>query len=127
MESSTQIERCTPIIRVASFKLAMPFYSSIGFIEEWRRQVDPAFPVFAAISRGVVKLFLSEHADDGAVGIRLILDVSDVDLFHAECIQNGVEIHEPPQDMVSGERRMSLRDVDGNVLTFETSRTRRLF
>ncbi|MDA4844221.1 glyoxalase superfamily protein [Hoeflea poritis] len=127
MEFSTRIERCTPVIRVASFKQAMPFYRSIGFSEDWRRQVDPAFPVFAALSRDGVALYLSEHAEDGAVGIRLMLDVADVDQFHAECTRNGVHIFEPPQDTISGTRQMSLRDVDGNILTFVRPLSQRLF
>lgn len=127
MEFSTHIDRCTPIVRVASFKQAMPFYQSIGFSEDWRRQIDPAFPVFAALSRDGVRLYLSEHAEDGAVGIRLLLEVADVDLFHAECTGNGVEIFEPPRDMPSGIRQMSLRDVDGNTLTFLRPLPQRLF
>ncbi|WP_136658935.1 glyoxalase superfamily protein [Nitratireductor sp. XY-223] len=127
MDFSTRIERCTPIVRIASYKLAMPFYRSIGFAEEWRRQVDPAFPVIAAVSRDGIRLLLSEHADDGVVGVRLMLDVADVDQFHAECTRNGVEIHEPPQDTPSGTRQMSLCDVDGNILTFATPLTQRLF
>ena len=127
MEFSTRIERCIPIVRVASFKQAMPFYQSIGFAEDWRRQADPAFPVFAALSRDGVALYLSEHAEDGAVGIRLLLDVADVDLFHAECTRNGVHIFEPPRDMPSGTRQMSLRDIDGNILTFVRPASNRLF
>ncbi|MCY6381125.1 glyoxalase superfamily protein [Hoeflea prorocentri] len=124
---TTTIENCTPFVRVASMKLAIPFYSSIGFKEDWRRQFDSAFPIFLSVSRDGVRLFLSEHAGDGVLGTRLFLNVSDVDHFHAECVSNGVSVDEAPQDMAFGVRQMSLRDVDGNVLVFATPLPRRLF
>ena len=127
MDTTTTIEHCTPFVRVASMKLAIPFYNSIGFTEDWRRQFDSAFPIFVSVSRDGIQLFLSEHAGDGAIGARLFLKVSDVDRFHAECIENGVSIEEAPQDMAFGVRQMSLRDVDGNVLVFATPLPHRMF
>ena len=127
MDTKTTIDRCTPFVRVASMKLAIPFYRSIGFAEDWRRQFDSAFPIFASVSRDGIQLFLSEHAGDGAIGTRLFLNVSDVDRFHAECVENGVSVDEAPRDMAFGVRQMSLRDVDGNILVFATPLPHRLF
>ncbi len=116
MASGASFERCTPILRVENADRAIAYYAGIGFEENWRHQFEESFPVFASISRDGVQLFLSEHEGDGVFGVHLFVNVSDVDLFHAECVDANVAVVEPPADMPFGVRQMALKDVDGNVL-----------
>lgn len=116
MTSGAKIERCIPILRVANADRAIAYYGAIGFAEDWRHQFEEAFPVFAAISRDGIQLFLSEHEGDGVFGIHLFIKVSDVDQFHADCVGADVAVASPPEDMSFGVRQMSLKDVDGNIL-----------
>ena len=118
MAHGATLTHCTPILRVEDADRAIAFYTSIGFAENWRHQFEEDWPVFASIGRDDIQLFLSEHTGDGVFGVHLFVRVSDVDTFHAACVDAGVTVATAPADMPFGVRQMSLKDADGNILIF---------
>ncbi|ABE49150.1 glyoxalase superfamily protein [Methylobacillus flagellatus] len=110
-----------PAVRVASYALSRPYYEKLGFRELWTHQFEPGHPVFAAIARGDMQIFLTEHVGDCAFGALVHFYVDDVDAVHAEFVRQGLHVTEPPgNDLGPSVRNMLMVDPDGNRLSFIT-------
>jgi uncharacterized glyoxalase superfamily protein PhnB len=77
-------------------------------------------PDYAAVERGALRLDLmpAERAPAARGQGQAHILVSDVDGLHAEFAGRGAAIEVPPTDFCYGLREFSLRDPDGNRLTF---------
>jgi catechol 2,3-dioxygenase-like lactoylglutathione lyase family enzyme len=75
-------EETVPVIRVMDVRVAISWYSRLGFLAEWEHRFEPEFPAFASIRRGPegagVRLFLSEHKGDALPGGLVYIRVADV-------------------------------------------------
>lgn len=101
-------ELITPIIRVESADTAVAWYARLGFHMDWEHRFHPALPRFVAVSRGPMRLFLSEHTGDAHPDTLLYLHVHDLDAVSAEF---GVPVRQAPWGP-----DLELRDPDGNRL-----------
>lgn len=101
---------------VAEAARAVEWYERLGFSVEWEHQFEPGFPLFVSVSRGPVRLYLSEHMGDARPDTLIHLFVSDIDAVSAEF---GIAIDE---DGLAG-RQCNLADPDGNRLRLATRRT----
>ena len=72
-------------------------------------------PLFAQLSREGMLLYLSERAEDGAGRGLVHLYVPNVDAWHAEFFERGVDAP-LPQDKPWGNREFRIVDPDGNQL-----------
>jgi catechol 2,3-dioxygenase-like lactoylglutathione lyase family enzyme len=103
---------------------ARAFYVDLlGFRVDWEHRFEPGFPLYMQVSRGSVRLHLSEHHGDGTPGSVVFVDVTGLDAFHAELQARGsrAEIEPGPNpDM----RVLSLWDPFGSRLRFAETRTR---
>ncbi|MFI1827418.1 glyoxalase superfamily protein [Streptomyces sp. NPDC020412] len=99
-------EEVIPILRVADAGVAAEWYARLRFAREWEHRFEPGFPLFLAVARGPVRLFLSEHEGDARPDTLIHLKVADLDAVAAEF---GVQ----PQDQPWG-RELELTDPDGN-------------
>lgn len=104
-----------PTLRVAKLAASRSFYErGLGFRIDWEHAND-AGELFAQLSREGLLLYLSERPEDGA-GVALIhLYVPNVDAWHAEFFERGVDAP-LPLDMPWGNREFRVRDPDGNQL-----------
>ncbi len=59
---------------------------------------------------------VNERMRPNPTGGLITLVVDDVDRLHAEAIERGVEVIEPPTDLFYGQRRMLVVDPDGQIL-----------
>jgi hypothetical protein len=110
-----------PAIRIASYAASKPFYEKLSFIEQWTHQFEPGFPIFAAVARGDMQIFLTEHTGDCAFGAKVHFYVPDVDACHAEFLRSDVPIAQPPGNGLGPTiRDMLITDPDGNRLCFLT-------
>ena len=105
-------EEVIPILRVADAAAAVAWYERLRFAVEWVHRFEPGFPAFVAITRGNVRLFLSEHAGDARPDTLIYLRLADVDTIAAEF---GVAVDDAPWA-----REIELRDLDGNRLRIGT-------
>ncbi len=106
-----------PTLRIRSYEAAVHFYvESLGFRIDWEWRHEPELPVFMQLSRGLLRMYLTEHEGDCALPGLVYLYVEDVDAWQAEMLARGVVAEEAPRNQPWGNREMMLRDPDGNGL-----------
>ena len=105
-------EEVIPIFRVADAVAAVAWYGCLGFIKEWEHRFEPDLPAFVSVSRGPMRLFLSEHQGDARPDTLVYFRVGGVDAIAAEF---DVAVEEAPWA-----RELELRDPDGNRLRIGT-------
>jgi catechol 2,3-dioxygenase-like lactoylglutathione lyase family enzyme len=109
-------EEVIPVLRVASAERAVEWYARLGFHKQWEHQFEPGLPWFVSVSRGPVRLYLSEHLGDAPPNTLVHLNVRDIDAVSTEF---GVWVDE---DGLAG-REVDLEDPDGNRLRIATPRS----
>ena len=113
-----------PTLRIAKLAASSEFYvGALGFRIDWQH-ADEAGALFAQLSREGMLLYLSERANDGAGRGLVHLYVPNVDAWHVEFFERGVDAP-LPQDMPWGNREFRVLDPDGNQLCVCTPLNRR--
>ncbi len=109
-----ECDRHHPGLPVRDVAAATEFYlTKLGF--------KPGFtwgspPELAGVNLGAVQIFLQSAKQPGAGSVYFV--VGDADQLHDFHRANGVEDLVPPGDRAYGLRDYSIRDLDGNELTF---------
>lgn len=112
------MQRVIPALRMTDYERSKKYYvDGLGFQVDWEHRFEPGFPVFAAISRDAMQIYLSEHAGDCQVGGLVHFYVDKVHPWYEEFLVKGVAITEPPCNDL-GFWMMTLTDPDGNQLRF---------
>jgi catechol 2,3-dioxygenase-like lactoylglutathione lyase family enzyme len=109
-------EQVVPVLRVTDASRAVAWYERLGFRKEWEHQFEPGFPWFVSVTRGSVRLYLSEHEGDARPDTLIHLYVNDIDAVAAEL---GVPVDE---EGLAG-RECDVSDPDGNRLRIATPRS----
>jgi catechol 2,3-dioxygenase-like lactoylglutathione lyase family enzyme len=113
-----------PTLRIAKLAASRDFYErALGFRLDWEH-TDEAGERFAQLSREGLLLYLSERAADGTGRGLVHLYVPNVDAWHAEFFERGVDAP-LPQDKAWGNREFRIVDPDGNQLCVCTPLTKR--
>jgi catechol 2,3-dioxygenase-like lactoylglutathione lyase family enzyme len=95
-----------PILRVRDADRSLTWWARLGFVEEFRHQLEGTIPRFVGIRRGECRVYLSEHAGDAHAPGLVYLWVDDVDRIAADF---GVPVEEMPWA-----RYCEVTDPDGN-------------
>ncbi|MGE0348416.1 VOC family protein [Hydrogenophaga sp.] len=115
----------TPPLRPFAFVLAVPdierstayFRDALGFKAEW-----PAGSGWQLLARGSVRIMIGHCPDampasaTGDHSYFAYLHVDDVDALHAEFVQRGALIPQPPADKPHGMREFLVATPDGHRL-----------
>lgn len=101
-------EQITPILRTEDAAAATAWYARLGFTKDWEHRFEPGFPLFVSISRGPMRIFLSEHKGDARPDTLLYLNLYDLDTVATEY---GLTVEQAPWGP-----EIELRDPDGNRL-----------
>ena len=110
-----------PVIRMFDIEKAGQFYVDfLGFKEDWRGEVFPGAPLYMQVSRGPIKLHLSEHHGDAAPGGTWVIQVAGIRALHAELMGKNYKYNRPGLDVAPyGAKVMYTVDPFGNRLRFE--------
>lgn len=103
-----------PILRVADVSRSLPWWSRLGFAEEFRHQFGEGLPHFVGLRRDDCRIYLSEHTGDAPGPALVYLWVADVDAVAGEF---GVDVDEMPWA-----RDCEVTDPDGNRIRVATRR-----
>ena len=77
--------RVIPILRIFDIAKADAFYLGyLGFAVDWDHRFDDKAPLYRQISRGDLRLHLSEHHGDGSPGAQVRVTMSGIEAFHQE-------------------------------------------
>jgi uncharacterized glyoxalase superfamily protein PhnB len=109
-----------PILRIFSVEKAKEFYCGfLGFKVDWEHTFESNTPVYMQISRGSLRLHLSEHHGDGSPGVHVFVEMIGVEDFHRELSAKGYRYLRPGiQDEFYGARSMNVIDPFGNRIGF---------
>lgn len=66
------------MLRVENASRAVAWYRRLGFVKEWEHQFEPGFPLFVAVKRKDLRLYLSEHEGDAQPGACVHVYVEDI-------------------------------------------------
>ncbi len=120
--AASALKDAVPVLRMFDVAKAKAFYVDLlGFRIDWEHRFEPGFPLYMQVSRGGVRLHLSEHHGDGTPGSVVFVDIAGLDAFHAELQAKGsrAEIEPGPNPAM---RVLTLWDPFGGRLRFaETS------
>ena len=114
-----------PILAVAHSAEAEGYYCRVlGFQKTFAYRPDPerSDPCYLGVARDGVSLHLDSFKPERAGTTNAFLWASDVDQLFAEISARGAICQLPPTDQTWGNREIHIRDPDGNVLCFATSR-----
>ncbi|MGH6957751.1 MAG: glyoxalase superfamily protein [Caulobacteraceae bacterium] len=115
---AVRFEAAIPILRMFDIERTKAFYVDLlGFRIDFEHRFEPGFPLFMQVSRGGLRLHLSEHHGDGTPGSAVYIYMKGLDAFHAELRAHGshADVEEGP---TAGMRVLALRDPSSNLLRF---------
>jgi uncharacterized glyoxalase superfamily protein PhnB len=118
MGDPVRLDGFSAVFTVADVATALAFYRDrLGFAVQFAMG-DP--PSYAIVERDRVSLHLMPAAQEArALGLSSIyVYTRAVDALHAALVGSGCPIEVPPEDFSYGMREMSVRDPDGNRITF---------
>jgi uncharacterized glyoxalase superfamily protein PhnB len=109
-----------PILRMLDETKAREFYIDyLGFTVAFEARFNENAPLFMAIRRGNVTLFLSEHHGDGSPGSHICVEMSGVRELHAELKAKRYKYMNPGiVEQEWGTREMTVYDPFNNHVTF---------
>ena len=115
-----KLGRVTPILRIFDEAKAREFYVDfLGLAVDWEHRFEPDMPLYMQVSKDDCILHLSEHFGDGVPGVRLRIEISDVDAYQQQLLAKKYQNARPGvENMPWGYREMTIGDPFGNHLTF---------
>lgn len=110
-----------PILRIFDVDRAREFYVDwLAFDVEWEHRFVDDAPLYMQVSRGGLRLHLSEHRGDGTPGSVVYVTARGVEEFHAEISAKPYPFLSPGLDEgPAGGTCLSLLDPFGNTLRIE--------
>ena len=113
-----RFEDSISILRMFDAEKTRAFYIDLlGFQVDFEHRFEAGFPLYMGISRGGLRLHLSEHHGDATPGSAVFIEMRGLDAFHAEISARGSRagIEDGP---VAGMRVLQLWDPVSNRLRF---------
>lgn len=109
-----------PILRIFAVDKAMEFYVGfLGFKVDWEHRFGDNFPLYAQISRGELRLHLSEHHGDASPGSTVFVWMRGIATYHAELSAKNYRYNKPGlEDAPWDAKVMEVSDPFGNRLRF---------
>ena len=121
----------TPILNVSDMEQSFGWFEKLGWKKGFAWGSPPSF---GSVCAGACEIFLCLDAQGGRgrsgagkptfgadgdeaadQGVWMSIWVDDVDVVHAHCVQEGLEITWPPTDMPWNVRETHVRHPDGHV------------
>jgi len=83
--AAVSFEQAVPIVRIFDVPKAHEYYLGfLGFSVDWEYRHGENFPLYTQVSRGGLRLHLSEHSGDATPGGNMIVYMKGIRALHAE-------------------------------------------
>jgi uncharacterized glyoxalase superfamily protein PhnB len=117
-DATERLRGFSAVFTVRDVPASLAFYQErLGFVVAFQMGEPPSY---AIIESGAISLHLMPASQDAAaLGLSSIyVYLRDVDGLHRDLVARGCPIEVAPEDFFYGMREMSVRDPDGNRITF---------
>lgn len=112
-------EQAVPIVRIFDVAKAHEFYRGfLGFKVDWEHRFGDNFPLYTQVSRGGLKLHLSEHSGDASPGGNMVVTMRGVEAFHKELAAKDYRYLKPGLTHEEWVTEMQVTDPFGNRIRF---------
>ncbi|WP_394690123.1 glyoxalase superfamily protein [Hoeflea sp.] len=119
LEAGLRLEGATPIFRIFDVAKAQEFYLGfLGMGVDWEHRHAPDLPLYMQVSRGGLKLHLSEHSGDATPGANAVVFCTGVSALHTELTGKNYSFNRPGLERQEWGVEMQVIDPFGNRLRF---------
>ncbi len=95
-DGAIAFEQAVPIVRIFDVAKAHEFYLGfLGFQVDWEHRFHPEAPLYTQVSRGDLRIHLSEHSGDATPGSNMVVYMAGIRAFHAELIAKNYRYMRP--------------------------------
>ncbi|MBB6690451.1 VOC family protein [Cohnella xylanilytica] len=114
------LKEIVPILRIFDVPKAREFYLDyLEFQEDWEHRFEEGFPLYIQISKGPIKLHLSEHYGDCSPGAAVRIEVEGIADLHQKLIEKQYSYSRPGLEKKPwGSQECCVTDPFGNRIIF---------
>jgi len=114
-----QLDGATPIFRIFDVDKAREYYLGfLGMSVDFEHRHAPDLPLYMQVSRGGLKLHLSEHSGDATPGANALVFCKGIASLHRELADKNYSYNRPGLKQQDWGLEMQLIDPFGNRLSF---------
>ncbi|MBX3576861.1 MAG: VOC family protein [Rhizobiaceae bacterium] len=120
-ETSNPIEfkAPAPIVRIFDEAKARQFYCGfLGMSVDWEHRFHDGAPLYCQVSRGALRLHLSEHSGDATPGSNMVVYAKGVEAMQAELIAKDYRYNRPGLEWQDWGLECTVIDPFGNRIRF---------
>ena len=109
-----------PIFRIFDYQKAVEFYVDwLGFSIAWEHRFEENFPIYLEITKGGLRLHLSEHHGDCCPGAKVLIEYPELAAFHQELTAKNYRYMKPGlEEAFWGAWTVNVTDPFGNRIEF---------
>ena len=112
-------EQAVPIVRIFDVAKAHEFYLGfLGFSVDWEHRYGERFPLYTQVSRGGLRLHLSEHAGDATPGGCAVVYMKGIRAFQKELIGKDYRYMKPGLEDEGTRLEVTVTDPFNNRIRF---------
>ncbi len=112
-------EQAVPIVRIFDVPKAHEFYLGfLGFTVDWEHRYGDDFPLYTQVSRGGLRLHLSEHAGDATPGCNMCVYMTGIRAFQKELIDKKYRFMRPGLEDEGTRLEVTVTDPFNNRIRF---------
>ena len=118
--SAIAFDQTIPILRIFSVDKAREFYLDyLGFALDWEHRFADDLPLYMQVSRGTLRLHLTEHHGDACPGSTVLVRMRGIEALHRELAAKAYRYLRPGVERAPwGARVMEVTDPFGNRIRF---------
>lgn len=114
-----EFEQAVPIVRIFDVPKAHEFYLGfLGFTVDWEHRYGENFPLYTQVSRGGLRLHLSEHAGDATPGGNMVVYMKGIRAFQKELIGKDYRYMKPGLEDEGSRLEVTVTDPFNNHIRF---------
>lgn len=116
---AVDFEPPAPIIRIFDEAKAREFYQGfLGMAVDWEHRFGPNAPIYCQVSRGALRLHLSEHSGDASPGANMLVYMKGVAAWQKELIGKNYRYNRPGLQKQDWGLECEVIDPFGNRIRF---------
>ena len=114
-----RFEPPVPIVRIFDEAKAREFYLGfLGMTLDWEHRFGPDTPLYCQVSRGALRLHLSEHSGDATPGANMDVYMTGVEAWQKELIARNYRYNRPGLNRQDWGLECEVIDPFGNRIRF---------